>query len=97
MTTFVRGSTVTFSAPCLDASGAPIAPVSATLGLAFVAIDGTRTKTITAMTIADNVVSVDWDSSVAAQGVVRWNIKAVGTATIETEGSIFLVANEANS
>jgi hypothetical protein len=98
MTTFVRGDTVNFSAPCLDASGAPITPSSASLNLVFMSVAGQRTKTTAAMTIADNVVSTDWDSSVSAPGIVYWNIKATNSSiTIEQDGTVVLTANQANS
>lgn len=97
MTTFVRGSTVDFSAPCLDANGNPATPSSANLHLVFVSPAGVRTKTTIAMAITGNVVSATWDSSVAAAGVAYWNIEAVGSTTIEQDGAIVLTANPANA
>jgi hypothetical protein len=94
---FVRGSTLFFSATCLDASGAPVTPDSANLYLVYVSTAGNNAKETVPMTIAENVVSAEWESSVAAATFkLYWSIRAVGSDTIVKDGELSLTANPAN-
>ena len=97
MTSIVRGSTAFFSATCLDKDGAPVTPSAANLYLEYIDVAmGARTRSTTAMAIAANVVSAEWDTSVATEGVVQWSIKATGSTKIVQDGSLTLTANETN-
>jgi hypothetical protein len=97
MTVLVRGSTLSFSATCLDPTGAPVTPNSANLYISYIRLtDGVRTKATVTMTVAGNVVSAVWDSSVAKDGSVHYSIRALGTNNIVQDGEITLTANEAN-
>lgn len=98
MSSFVRGSTIFFSAVLLDATGAPATPSGANLYLVYPASAGApKTRQTVVMTLAGNVVSAQWDSSVAADGIVRWSIKAAGSNAIVQDGELTLTANEANA
>lgn len=99
MDIFVRGSTLYFSAPCKGPDGNPVTPDSANLYLAYSPVSGSgRSKTTVAMAITDNVVSAEWDSSVAAPAAVRWSVKAqAGSEKIVMDGELTLTANEANT
>jgi hypothetical protein len=94
---FVRGSTLFFSAPCLDASGAPVTPDSANLYLVYVSTAGSPVKETLPMSIAGNVVSAEWESA-GASAIFKlyWSIRAVGSDTIVKDGEISLTANPAN-
>lgn len=94
--TYVRGSTVFFEVSTVDGSGNSVAPNGVTLYLVYNDLDLKRQVTNVSMTIADNQASYAWDSSVAADGVVRWSVKAVGGSTIVEDGTIQLTANDAN-
>lgn len=93
----IRGSTIFFSATCLDQNSAPVTPSAANLYLTYTALStGMRAKVTIAMAVAGNVVSATWDSSAAVDGLVHWSIKATGSNNIVQDGQISLTANEAN-
>lgn len=92
----VRGSSVSFSATCFDAAGAVMTPGSANLYLVYRTLSNGRASQTVVMSIALNVVSAEWDSSIAADGLVTWSIRAIGADTIVQDGSLTLIANEAN-
>lgn len=97
MTSITRGSTAFFSATCLDQNGASVTPSGANLYLEYTALaTGARTKTTVAMTVAANVVTAQWDTSVANEGLVQWSIRATGSTKIVQDGSLTLTANETN-
>lgn len=96
MTDFVRGSKLFFTATFVDKDGNPATPSSATLYLAYTDLNRTRQKTNLTMTLAGNVGTVSWDSSVAADCLVVWSVKGVGSNAIVQDGSLTLTANEAN-
>lgn len=97
MVTFVRGSTVTFNATCTNSAGDAVEPDSANLYLRFMpAAAGPRTAVTIPMTVADNVVTASWDSSIAAADTIHWSIRTTGQDKIAQDGEISLTANEAN-
>ena len=96
MANAVRGSTIFFSATCLDRDGSPITPASATLALVFIDTNGARQRIIISMDVNTNVVTASWDSSVARDGLVRYSITATGSDKIAQDGDFTLTANEAN-
>lgn len=92
----IRGSTITFTATCLDASGAAVSPDTATLYLVYAPADGghTRTRQSVPMSVQGATVQGKWDSSVASAAMpVIWHIRAGETAV---DGSFRLEAAEAN-
>lgn len=97
MTTFVRGSTITFSATCADAAGAPVTPDSANLYLVYVSTAGEKVHTTVPMDVDGATVSATWDSSVADATIpLSWSIRTTGVDKIATDGTVELTANEAN-
>lgn len=98
MTEFVRGTIITFEATCTDAAGAPVTPDSAAIYLVYKTGPYTRNvvEETLAMSISGSVASVDWDSSVASPGGVRWSIRTSGPDKIALDGTTILTANAAN-
>lgn len=97
MTDYTRGNAISFKFICLDPDGNPMTPVSAVMKLIFQAT-GTklRTTATVTMTIAANIVTLNWDSSVADVGPVFWSAKLSGTNNIVQDGTFTLTANAAN-
>jgi hypothetical protein len=97
MTTFTRGSAITFSARCLDAAGTPFTPDRAMLTLSFVSVTGERVRRDVPM-VCGPTVSAVWDSSVASDAMpVSWHIRASGAGgKVAQDGSFVLSAAEAN-
>lgn len=93
----VRGSTVFFNAVFVDPAGAPATPSSANLYLVFSNVEGVRQKIMVPMTLAGNVASATWDSSVASRCEVFYSIKGVGSNAIVQDGNLTLTANDANT
>lgn len=96
MATYTRGTLVFFSTSFTDKDGNPATPTTATLYLVFVDPNGVRQKISMPMTIAGNVASVSWDSTVASDCTVEWSIKGTGLNAVVQDGNFTLGANEAN-
>jgi hypothetical protein len=87
---------VFFSAAFVDKDGNPASPISATLYLAFTDLNRARQKVNVSMSIAGNVATATWDSSVASDCTVQYSVKGTGSNAIVQDGSFTLLANEAN-
>lgn len=96
MASYVRGTTLFFSAAFVNKDGDPATPASANLYLVFTNLAGVRTTATVAMTISGNVASAQWDSAVAADGIVQWSVRGAGSSAIVKDGNLTLTANEAN-
>lgn len=96
METYVRGSMVAFTAAFADKTGTLVTPDRASLTLVFRGSDKAEQRVRVPMSIAGNVASVEWDSSIAAPGVVHWSVKGTGANAIVQDGSLTLTANAAN-
>ena len=97
MTDYVRGSMVFFTATFVTASGSPASPDSALLHLVYRDLEHSEQRDTVSMTIAGNVASASWDSSVAMPGLVLWSAKGTGANAIVQDGSFTLTANDANA
>lgn len=97
MTDYVRGSMVFFSTAFVDKDGEPSAPDTATARLVYRDLNHAPQTDTVSMTIASNVATATWDSSVAMPGVVKWSVKGTGSNAIVQDGSFTLTANEANA
>jgi hypothetical protein len=95
---YVRGSSITFRATCLDAADANFSPTRAMLTLSYVSTAGQRVRRDVPMAIADSVVSCVWDSSQASDAMpVAWHIRASGGANkVAQDGAFTLSAAQAN-
>jgi hypothetical protein len=99
MTTFTRGSAITFKATCLDAAGAPFPALRAMLTLSYVSVQGERIRQDYPMAILGADVRKTWDSSQASDAMpVNWHIRASGAsgAKVAQDGSLTLTAQAAN-
>lgn len=94
----IRGSTVFFSAPCLDQSGNVVIPDTANIYLVYTDVYERRILLgPLAMTVDGNIVSYDWDSSVADAKPVRVSIRGTaGMTHFASDYTLDLSANEAN-
>ena len=97
MTDYVRGSMVFFDTAFVDKAGAPASPDTAVLHLVFRDSEHDEQRTTVSMSIAGNVASASWDSSVAMPGLVLWSVKGTGSNAIVQDGSFTLTANDANA
>jgi hypothetical protein len=100
MTTFTRGSAITFKATCLDAAGAPFPALRAMLTLSYVSTAGERVRVDVPMaTVGTSRISTTWDSSQASDAMpVNWHIRASGSAgaKVAQDGTFTLSASGAN-
>lgn len=94
--TFVRGSTVTFSATFTDEAGAPAAPASASVAIRYVDNSGNAATENVAMTGSGATWSAAWNTAPARPGTVYWTITADGTKDVATEGYFTITANPSN-
>jgi hypothetical protein len=99
MTTFTRGSAITFRATCLDAAGQPFPALRAMLTLSYVSTAGERVRVDVPCRMDGANVSTTWDSSVASDAMpVNWHIRASGSAgaKVAQDGTFTLSASGAN-
>jgi hypothetical protein len=96
METYIRGSTIVFTAAFADKAGKPVTPDRAVVNLVYRNTNQVQQKVSISMTVNGNVAEASWDSSGAAAGLVHWSVKGYGANAIVQDGSLTLTGNEAN-
>lgn len=98
MSSYVRGSTITFDVVFKDKNGADTLATNPVLRLAYRKDRRTVTESLTLAQVgATNTYSVGWDSSNAEPGEIFWHARAdADEGTIADENSIVLFGNKAN-
>lgn len=94
---FVRGNAITISATFTAADGSTTQPTAASTVVVYKDLSGVTQRTTLAMTHSGSSWSVNWDSSVAGQGLAQWAVFGTGSLVAADQGQFNIEANAANT
>ena len=97
VTQLVRGNSITFTTSFYNANNQLVVPSGANLIVSYL-VDLVKTSNTISMTSQDNGNTWvgTWSSVGIDPGIVDWFIESTGTALVAEEGSIRVIANDAN-
>ena len=97
VTQVVRGNPITFTTVFYDANNNIATAQAANLTVTYL-LNLTKTSNTIAMSSSDggNTWIGTWSSTGVDPGIIDWHITSVGISTIAEDGSIRILANEAN-
>lgn len=97
---FVRGNAITISATFTATDGSATQPTTVAASMVYKDQSGVTQSVSLALTqalLGSSTWSVNWDSTVAGQGLVQWAVFGTGSLVAAAQGQFNIEANAANT
>jgi hypothetical protein len=94
---FVRGNAITISATFTAVDGSTTQPSAVEAVVVYKDLSGVTQTASLVMTYSGSMWVVNWDSTVAGQGLVQWAVLGTGSLVAAAQGQFNIEANAANT